>query len=107
ERKPLLPLFLSNRNLERHYGVDHVLQAFALIQASVPDAELVVAGDGSQRAKLEQLALELGLKNTSFAGRVEHEAIVEQYRDSHIYLNASQIDNQPLSILEAFACGLP
>jgi glycosyltransferase involved in cell wall biosynthesis len=107
ERSPLRPLFLSNRNLETHYGVDHVLRAFALIQESVPDAELTVAGDGSQRAQLERLALELGLKNISFAGRVEHEAIVEQYRDSHIYLNASQIDNQPLSILEAFACGLP
>jgi len=107
ERSPLRPLFLANRNLETHYGVDDVLRAFALIQASVPDAQLVVAGDGSQRAKLERLALELGLKNTCFAGRVEHEAIVEQYRNSHIYLNASQIDNQPLSILEAFACGLP
>jgi glycosyltransferase involved in cell wall biosynthesis len=107
ERSPLRPLFLSNRNLETHYGVDHVLRSFALIQANVPDAELIVGGDGSQRAKLERLASELGLKNTTFVGRVEPEAIVEQYRDSHIYLNASEIDNQPLSILEAFACGLP
>src|SRR6185503_2815524 len=107
ERKPLLPLFLSNRNLETHYGVDHVLRAFALIQASVPEAELIVAGDGSQRSLLEKLASELGLQNTRFVGRVEHDAIVEQYRNAHIYLNGSEIDNQPLSILEAFACGLP
>src|SRR4029078_12025152 len=33
--------------------------------------------------------------------------IIAQYQRAHIYLNASEIDNQPLSILEAFACGLP
>ena len=107
ERRPLSPVFLSNRNLERHYGVDHVLRAFALIQKQVPAAALIVAGDGSQRAALEKLANELGLCNTSFAGRIEHDGIVEEYRQADIYLNGSEIDNQPLSILEAFACGLP
>jgi glycosyltransferase involved in cell wall biosynthesis len=29
------------------------------------------------------------------------------YADSDIYLNASEVDNQPVSILEAFASGLP
>jgi glycosyltransferase involved in cell wall biosynthesis len=107
ERRPLQPLFFSNRNLEAHYGVDQVLRAFAVIQAKVPDAVLTVAGDGSQRSALEALAGELDLRNTSFVGRVEQDAIVEQYRNAHIYLNGSEIDNQPLSILEAFACGLP
>ncbi|HEV7797514.1 MAG TPA: glycosyltransferase [Pyrinomonadaceae bacterium] len=101
------PIFLSNRNLETHYGVDHVLRAFALIQQQVPSAELIVAGDGSRRANLERLALDLELRHTNFVGRVEHEEIVEQYQRADIYLNGSEIDNQPLSILEAFACGLP
>ncbi|HEY8187910.1 MAG TPA: heparinase II/III family protein [Pyrinomonadaceae bacterium] len=107
ERDPLRPLFLSNRNLETHYGVDHVLRAFALIQKQVPDTTLVVAGDGGRRVALEDLAKELGLRNTSFIGRVEHDEIVEQYHQADIYLNGSEIDNQPLSILEAFSCGLP
>jgi glycosyltransferase involved in cell wall biosynthesis len=106
-RSPLRPVFLSNRNLESHYGVDHVLRAFAQIQQSVPDAELIVAGDGSQRKALEDLALTLGLRHTRFVGRVEHDDIIEQYQHADVYLNGSEIDNQPLSILEAFACGLP
>jgi glycosyltransferase involved in cell wall biosynthesis len=107
ERSSVEPLFLSNRNLEQHYGVDHVLRAFALIQAQLPEARLTVAGDGSQREALENLARELGIRNTEFVGRVEHDAIAKQYQSAHIYLNGSDIDNQPLSILEAFACGLP
>jgi glycosyltransferase involved in cell wall biosynthesis len=86
ERVPLRPLFLSNRNLETHYGVDHVLRAFALIQEQVPTATLIVAGDGSQRAQLEELAHSLGLRNTEFLGRVEHDGIVAQYQQADIYL---------------------
>jgi hypothetical protein len=103
----LRPVFLSNRNLEKHYGVDHVLRAFAAIQTRFANAELIVAGDGSQRASLEALALDLGLRNTTFVGRVEHGEIAARYQSADIYLNGSEIDNQPLSILEAFACGLP
>jgi glycosyltransferase involved in cell wall biosynthesis len=104
---PLRPLFLSNRNLEAHYGVDRVLRAFAIIQQQVSEAQLLVAGDGSQRPALESLARELKLANVEFVGQVGHDDIVDQYDSADIYLNGSEIDNQPLSILEAFACGLP
>jgi glycosyltransferase involved in cell wall biosynthesis len=107
ERNQLRPVFLSNRNLEPHYGVDCVLRAFAYIQQQTPEASLTVVGDGSQREALEKLTTELNLQHTSFTGRVEHEQIYEHYTNADVFLNASRIDNQPLSILEAFACGLP
>ncbi len=107
ERQPLRPVFLSNRNFETHYGVDRVLRAFALIQRRIPEARLIVAGDGPQRGMLERLAGELKLHNTEFTGRVGHEKVTELYNRADIFLNGSEIDNQPLSILEAFASGLP
>ena len=107
ERVPLRPIFLSNHNLEPHYGVDSVLRAFARIQQKIPDAVLTVVGDGSQRQSLEALRTELNLKHTSFTGRIEHDDIYHYYSTSEIFLNASKVDNQPLSILESFACGLP
>ena len=106
-RRPLRPVFLSNRNLESHYGVDCVLRAFAIIQKTLPDACLTVAGDGSQRRSLEQLARELKLQNVAFKGQVDHDKVFALYDAADIYLNGSEIDNQPLSLLEAFACGLP
>jgi len=107
KREPLRPHFLSNRNFETHYGVDCVLRAFAIIQQHIHDARLIVAGDGPQRTALEKLARDLNLQNTEFKGRVSHGSVVELYDSSDVFLNASEIDNQPLSILEAFACGLP
>lgn len=107
ERRPLRPVFLSNRNFEAHYGVDRILRAFAIIQKRFPDASLTVVGDGSQRRSLEALARELALRNTGFCGQIAHDKIVALYEAADIYLNGSEIDNQPLSILEAFASGLP
>ena len=107
ERVPLRPVFLSNRNLESHYGVDRVLRAFAIIQEQIPEASLTIAGDGSQARALRALAEELNLRNASFIGQVAPFAIADVYDAADIFLNGSEIDNQPLSILEAFSCGLP
>ena len=107
DRAPLHPVFLSNRNLESHYGVDQVLRAFSIIQTNVPEAQLDVVGDGSQRRSLESLAADLGLKNIRFRGQVDPRAMRDVYDAADVYLNGSEIDNQPLSILEAFACGIP
>lgn len=106
-RNPLRPAFLSNRNLEPLYNVGCTLRAFALIKERFPQATLVVAGDGKERARLTALAEELGLKNLSFAGRVPPDRMQELYDAADIYLNSPDIDNMPGSIIEAYASGLP
>ncbi len=106
-RRPLRPVFLSNRNFEAHYNVACVLRAFALIQNRYRDARLIVAGDGSQRRQLQRLADELQLVNVAFVGRVSPDHMPSLYAAADVYLNAPDIDNMPGSILEAFASGLP
>jgi len=107
ERSPLRPAFLGNRNLECNYNVACVLRAFAQIQKALPNATLTLAGEGSQRAALEDLASELHLRNVRFLGKVPHAAMPALYDEADVFLNGSDVDNLPLSILEAFACGLP
>jgi glycosyltransferase involved in cell wall biosynthesis len=104
---PLRPVFLANRNLEPMYDVGCVLRAFALVQARHPHARLVVAGDGSRRGELEALAASLGLRDVSFVGRIDPARMNALYDEADVYLNASEIDNAPASILEAFASGVP
>ena len=107
ERNELSPVLLSNRNLERHYNVECTLRAFAIIQQRIPDARLIVAGDGSERNRIRALAVSLGLKNVEFLGAVAPEHMPALYDRAGVFVNASDIDNQPLSIIEAFASGLP
>lgn len=107
ERKPLRPIFLSNRNLYLLYNVACTLRAFARIQQRFPEAKLIVAGGGRQRPYLESLASELKLQNVEFRGLVSPGKMNELYDEADIYLNSSNIDNMPGSIIESFACGLP
>ncbi len=107
QRKPLRPVFLSNRNFEAHYQVADVLRAFPLIKEKFSEAQLIVTGSGSEEFELKKLAVELKLKNVEFAGRVAPEKMPEFYEKADIYLNASVVDNMPLSIIEAYSVGLP
>lgn len=106
-RQPLRPVLLANRNHEALYNVAAILYAFQRIQAKVPGARLLVAGDGRQHAVLQQLARELDLRQVEFLGRVPPEHMPELYAEADVYVNASEIDNMPLSIIQAFAAGLP
>jgi glycosyltransferase involved in cell wall biosynthesis len=107
QRSPVRPIFLSNRNFEELYNVGCTLRAFQLIQKEYPDSQLVVAGGGSRETELKDLAKALDLKNTEFVGQVSRERMAELYDQAEIYLNSSNIDNMPVSIIEAFASGLP
>ena len=107
QRDQLRPAFLSNRNFEPHYNVSCCLRAFAAVQQQVPSASLVVAGYGSQRKKLEELAQSLKLTNVRFTGRVSPAEMANLLDDADILLNSPDIDNMPLSLIEAQAAGLP
>lgn len=107
ERAPIRPVFLTSRLHEPLYNVPCVLRAFGRIQREYPDASLVVAGDGWMRPQLEALAVELGLRNTTFVGRVPWGDMPALYDASDIYLTATNIDNMPGSVIECLSCGLP
>ncbi len=101
------PRFIVSRNLEPMYNVACVLKAFKLIQDKYPEAELSVLGYGSQEVSLKSLSKELKLSKVVFAGRVEREVINRYYENSDFMLNASNIDNMPNSVIEAFSSGIP
>ena len=107
ERDPLRPVLLVNRALSRTYNVAGVLRAFALVQERTPEARLIVVGDGPERARLERLAGELGLRDVAFRGWVAPGEMGGVYDEADVFLNGSEVDAAPLSILEAWAAGLP
>lgn len=106
-RDPLRPHLLSTRNFEPIYNVACVLRAFGRVQTERPEARLTLVGSGSDERALRALAAELGLRNVTFAGRVLPSEIPRYYAEADIYVQTPSIDNMPLSVLEAFASGLP
>ena len=107
ERARLSPRLVSTRNLEPHYAVDTAVRAFAEVKRKYPNATLTLVGAGSEFEVLRTLVQTLGVKDVRFVGQVAPNRIPEVLSEADIFVNGSTIDNQPLSLLEAFASGVP
>jgi glycosyltransferase involved in cell wall biosynthesis len=103
------PSILFAGRLSREKGVHVLLQAMPLILEKHPRARLTVAGDGSQRTYLEQLARTLGLESrVHFLGRCSAERLNDLFADTNVVvLPTLWMENCPLAVLEAMAQGRP
>lgn len=102
------PHLVVTRHLEEIYDIPTAIRAFSRIVAVYPEARLTIAGTGPELEKLQALVTSLGLtQNVTFAGRIAHGEISALYAQADCMLNPSAVDNMPISILEAFASGVP
>lgn len=107
ERNPLRPHLVCTRGFHRYYCVDVVVKSFAQIKKEFPDAQLDLVGGGSLEPQIRQLVTDLQLSGVNFCGVVDRDEIGKYYDRADIFINASRLDNMPVSILEAFASGTP
>jgi len=100
------PTILSDRALEPLYNVDVVIRAFHQLRNTMPSARLIVAHDGSQRGRLEELSRESGeTAAIDFVGRVDTARLRELLSSSHVYVSVPSSDSLAASTMEAMACG--
>ena len=85
-------------------GVDGLIRAIA----ALPDAGLLIVGDGPERANLEALCRELGVvERVHFAGQVPRQQISSYLRACDLFVLNSRYEGLPHVLLEAMAAGLP
>lgn len=106
-RSSLQPRLLWVRHLEPVYRPFDALDVFARVQRQHPTATLTMVGDGSLMPALRQTVAERNLRGVSLPGRLPPEALPAVYDEADLFLNTSAVDNLPLSLIEAGACGLP
>ncbi|MFQ5610166.1 MAG: glycosyltransferase family 4 protein [Woeseiaceae bacterium] len=103
---PVDVLYLSR--LVAGKGLRESIEAFALLQARIPDCRLVVAGAGPGAEEARQLVADLGLSGVRFVGHVTGEAKREEFMRADIFLFPTFYgEGIPNGVLEAMAFGLP
>ncbi len=93
EKRKTEILFVG-RLIERK-GVHILIEAFKEVNKRFPDVELVIAGDGPWREKLEELAKNLNLKNKIFFRRhLGPEKLLREYREADLFVLPSIHDKR-------------
>lgn len=100
-----VPVVISVGRLDRPKGFDNLLRAFALVRQS-RDARLIILGEGDQRSSLEQLATDLGIRDSvDMPGFVEHP---ERFMSrAALFALSARMEALGVVFIEALACGIP
>lgn len=95
-------------------GVKYLLEAFAMVLQTHPDAALTIIGEGPERKNLENLAQTLGIKEKiQFKGAVLNKELPNHYRRAAVFvapfITAKNGDQEGLGLVlvEAICCGCP
>jgi phosphatidylinositol alpha-1,6-mannosyltransferase len=93
---------------ERYKGHDALLEVWPDVAKAHPEARLVFAGDGDDRARLTQKARALGIADrVIFCGFVSAGALSALYSRARLFAMPSRGEGFGLVYLEAMAHGLP
>jgi phosphatidylinositol alpha-1,6-mannosyltransferase len=99
---------------ERYKGQDVLIRALPLVRSRLPEARLVVIGDGDFRPYYEGLATALGVaQGVTFLGAADEETKCDALRSSHVFAMPSRMaadgggEGFGIVYLEAGVYGLP
>ena len=101
-------VLLCLRSWEPIYGVDIFARAFARAARQNPELCLILLGGGSQAPLIHKVLDQPDLINRiHYGGQVPQNKLPEYYRAADLYVSPSHSDGSSVSLLEAFASGLP
>ena len=109
-RTKLEPKLLWVRAFDKIYNPEMAIKVLALLKTSYKNASLCMVGpdkDGSLSV-VQDLAIQLGIADSlTFTGVLPKEQWHKLSKNYDIFINTTNIDNMPVSVLEAMALGLP
>jgi 1,2-diacylglycerol 3-alpha-glucosyltransferase len=103
------PLVTYVGRVAHEKNIEFLVKVFVEVRKAVPEAMLVIAGEGPARAPLRQLVTRLGLeKDVHFAGYLDRNTgLLDCYAAANVFVFASRTETQGLVLLEAMAQGAP
>jgi 1,2-diacylglycerol 3-alpha-glucosyltransferase len=103
------PLLTYIGRVAHEKNIEFLVRVFSEVRRAVPDAMLVIAGEGPARDSLRHYVQRLGLeRDVRFVGYLDrHGALLDCYAAANVFVFASRTETQGLVLLEAMAQGAP
>lgn len=96
--------YIGRLDAEKHLSV--LVRAFQRVKRQIPNAHLLIVGDGTDAPHLKSQVRHYGLtKDTTFTGRVSDEEIVALHKVGTLFCMPSPAELQSIATLEAMASG--
>ncbi len=106
--KSKTPLIGYLGRVKKYKSVEHLIRAFPLIRQMVPDARLLIIGEGDNMPSIKLEAEKTGLMDyIEFKGFVSDEEKIEHLHKCWLVVNPSSKEGWGLTVVEAIACGTP
>lgn len=93
--------------LETRKGVKHLLMAYRRLVEKSPNVTLLLAGDGPERSKLEDMVRDYQLPNVQFLGYITEQEKIKYLRTADLFCSPALYgESFGIVLLEAMATGL-
>jgi phosphatidyl-myo-inositol dimannoside synthase len=107
------PVVLTVGRLQLRKGHDRMIRALSSVREAIPTVLYAIAGDGEERAALEDLVANQGLgAHVQFLGEIDDDRLVRCYQQCDVFVLPNRqvggdIEGFGMVLLEAQACGKP
>jgi glycosyltransferase involved in cell wall biosynthesis len=110
ERSPAKPKLVWLRAFHEIYNPVMAVKVVSALAGGFPEVELSMIGPGKGDGSLERVRAEVGRlkleERVRIPGAVPKTGVPKALNSGDIFLNTSNVDNTPVSIIEAMAAGL-
>lgn len=109
-RTVLLPKLLWVRAFDKIYNPQMAIEVLLHLKRKFPKAQLCMVGPAKDETfkQCQELVAKYELKRSvTFTGLLKKEAWHDMAKDYDIFINTTNVDNTPVSVMEAMALGLP
>jgi glycosyltransferase involved in cell wall biosynthesis len=110
ERTPARPMLVWVRAFHKLYNPVMAAKVVGALAPEYPEASLTMAGPDKGDGSLQQTKAEAAAAGRNgrvrFLGQVDKRELPRVLAEADIFLNTTYMDNTPVSVIEAMACGL-
>tara|TARA_B100000989_G_C19526712_1_gene467298 strand:- start:2126 stop:3103 length:978 start_codon:yes stop_codon:yes gene_type:complete len=91
-------VIITSAAWRRHKRLNEIIKLFYKLKTEINNLKLIILGEYDLKKTDQDIIL---------AGNIKHFKLPEWYRTANVYVHLSWIDQNPNTLVEAIACGLP